>query len=374
MAEFFRGISIVFMMSKVFDIILLNRFKKWFLPSDQQSAYQSEMSTADHIFLQRCLIAYARKVKEKLFIISIDFDGAFDRVSRSVLIRKLCKFGAGALFVFCIASMYLKTDNIIFQGTEHITYTLYAGIKQGLPLSPLLFLFYVNDMFSFFQAAHQNAQNIIYEIIHVLVHADDANILASTRKIAIAKLSTLLRYCGLNCIIPQYKKCEFIAINGDEKDRELPFGDKVLKHVPHLESLGSHLSSSGKLVDDLQLHMDSRYKSCIKYYNFLRANQFAPLIIKLKVLKACVINSLLYNCETFGHLIPSDLEKTCNKLLRRTLNVRSNTPALTLYVESGFLPINALIHAMQLKLLTWYCDRALNRWMSHLVTSSTTKI
>ena len=28
------------------------------------------------------------------------------------------------LFVFCIASMYLKTDNIIFQGTEHIT--LYA--------------------------------------------------------------------------------------------------------------------------------------------------------------------------------------------------------------------------------------------------------
>ena len=84
------------------------------------------------------------------------------------------------------------------------------------------------------------------------------------------------------------------------------------------------------------------------------------LIIKLKVLKACVINSLLYNCETFGNLIPSDLEKTYNKLLRRTLNVRSNTPALTLYVESGFLPIDALIHARQLKFFTRYRDRALN--------------
>ena len=361
LAEFFRGISIVYMMSKIFDIVLLNRFKLWFIPSDQQTAYQSEMSTADHIFLQRCLIAYARKVKKKLFIISIDFDGAFDRVSRSVLIRKLCRFGAGALFVSCIASMYLKTDNIIFQGGEHIMYTLHAGIKQGLPLSPLLFLFYVNDIFSFFQAAHVNTTNIISEIVHVLVHADDANILASTRDLAVSKLKTLLSYCNLNCIIPQYKKCEFVVINGNEKDTEpLPFGEKVLKHVPYLESLGSHLSASGKLADDLRLHMETRYKSCIKFYNFLRENRFAPLMIKIKVLKACVVNSLLYNCETFGNLIPEDLEKTYIKLLRRTLNVRVNTPALTLYIESGLLPIKALIYARQLKFFTRYRDKAMS--------------
>ena len=359
LAAYYRGISIVFMMAKIFDIILLNRFKKWFKASDQQTAYQSDMSTADHVFLQRCLIAFARKAKEKLFIISIDFDGAFDRVSRSVLIKKLCKFGAGSLFVACIASMYLKTDNIIFQGSDYITYTLYAGIKQGLPLSPLLFLFYVNDIFCFFQSAHTNTKNIIYEIVHVLMHADDANILASSRDIAIAKLKTLLSFCGLNCIIPQYKKCQFIAINGDANDTQpLPFGGKTLQHVPHLETLGSHLSARGSLEEDLQLHFKARYKACIKFYNFLRENKLAPLIVKLNVLKACVTNSFLYNCETFGNLIPTDLEKTYNKLLRRTLNVRPNTPALTLYIESGFLPITSLIHARQLKFYSRYRDRA----------------
>ena len=361
LAAFYRGISIVYMMAKIFDIIFLNRFKKWFIPSDQQTAYQSKMSTADHVFLQRCLIAFARKAKEKLFIISIDFDGAFDRVSRSVLIKKLCKFGAGALFVACIASMYLKTDNIIFQGNDYITYTLYAGIKQGLPLSPLLFLFYVNDIFSFFQAAHTNTRNIIYEIVHVLMHADDANILASSRDIAVAKLKTLLSYCSLNCIIPQYKKCQFVAINGDANDTQpLPFGGKVLQHVSHLETLGSHLSAAGSLAKDLQLHFEARFKACIKFYNFLRENKLAPLVVKLDVLKACVINSLLYNCETFGHLIPTDLEKTYNKLLRRTLNVRPNTPDLTLYIESGFLPITSLIHARQLKFYTRYRDGVTN--------------
>ena len=257
--------------------------------------------------------------------------------------------------------MYLKTDNIIFQGNEHIMYTLYAGIKQGLPLSPLLFLFYVNDLFSFFQAAHQNTRNVLSEIVHVLMHADDANILASTRENAIAKLKSLLSYCSLNCIIPQYKKCEFIAINGDENDREpLPFGETVLYHVTHLETLGSHLSANGKLADDLRLHMESRYKSCIKFYNFLRENKFAPLVVKLKVLRACVVNSQLYNCETFGNLIPNDLEKTYDKLLRRTLNVRTNTPALTSYVESGFLPVKALIFARQLKFFTRYRDRSIS--------------
>ena len=118
--------------------------------------------------------------------------------------------------------------------------------------------------------------------------------------------------------------------------------------------LGSHLSSKGYLVEDLKFHMEKRYVSCIKYYNFLRANKLAPLYVKIKVLKACVINSLLFNCETFGNTIPKDLEKTYNKLLRYTFNVRANTPKLILYIESGFMPVKALILARQLKFFNRY--------------------
>jgi hypothetical protein len=87
LAQYFRGISIVYLMAKIFDFILLDRFTSWFTPSDQQTAYQEKKGCPDNVFLFRCLISYARKAKQKLFLISIDFDGAFDRVSRSVLIR-----------------------------------------------------------------------------------------------------------------------------------------------------------------------------------------------------------------------------------------------------------------------------------------------
>ena len=118
----YRPVSLVQLLAKLFDFILLNRFKKWFKPADGQTAYQSKLGCADHVFLLRCMTQYAKKYKTTLFLIAIDFDGAFDRVSRSLLVRKLCKFGAGSIFTACIASIYMSTDNIIFRDSRRKQY------------------------------------------------------------------------------------------------------------------------------------------------------------------------------------------------------------------------------------------------------------
>ena len=348
-AKYYRPISLVHLLAKLFDIILKNRFIKWFKPSDAQTAYQPGKSTADHVFLLRCLIQQAKRQKQTLYIIAADFDGAFDRISRSVLVRKLILFGAGTVFVSCLASIYLSTDNIIFRGHEHVVYSLYAGIKQGLPLSPYLFIFYIDDIFTLFDRTYGIVKENIYKIIHLLIHADDVTIIATSRENAISKLRTLLDYCKNNYIVPQVDKCEFLVINGnnDIDKVPLPFGDSSLKHVTNISLLGSHISSSGDLADDLDLHMKKRFSSCVKFFNFCRENKLAPVGIKIKVLKACVVNSLLYNCETFGNKVPDGIVTLYHKLIRCALNVRTNTPTLLLYIEAGLLPIKALIETRQ---------------------------
>ena len=49
----YRPISLVQLLTKLFDFILLDCFKKWFVPADQQTAYQKNRSSADHVFLLR---------------------------------------------------------------------------------------------------------------------------------------------------------------------------------------------------------------------------------------------------------------------------------------------------------------------------------
>jgi hypothetical protein len=163
----------------------------------------------------------------------------------------------------------------------------------------------------------------------------------------------LSEYCSQNYIVPQFTKCMFIVINGSQEDRiSLPFANSLLENVNYLEILGSHLIQSGSLVEELELHMNKRFYSCIKFFNFCKENKPAPLSVRLKSLRGCVMMSLLHNCEAFGDKVPKSLESVYHKLIRTALRVRTNTPTLLLYVESGLLPIKALIEARQYKFFT----------------------
>lgn len=221
-----------------------------------------------------------------------------------------------------------------------------AGIKQGLPLSPWLFLFYINDIFDFFNGIY--GQQSILESLHILIHADDTTLIASCRETAEKKLNSLMFYCNLNKINLQLTKCEFIVINGNASDkRDFLLKNGKIKNKDHISLLGSQISQTGKIKSDMELHMQKRHYSIHKFYNFLRANKLAPIPVKLKVLRSCVMAALLHNCECFGDNIPDNLESQYYKLIKCCLGVRSNTPNKLVLLESGLPPIKALILTRQ---------------------------
>ena len=87
------------------------------------------------------VIHHINKLKKKNhMIISIDAEKAFDRIQHPFMIKTLQKVDIEGTFLNKIKAIYDKyTANFVLNGEKLKTFPLRSGIRQGIPLSPLLF-------------------------------------------------------------------------------------------------------------------------------------------------------------------------------------------------------------------------------------------
>ena len=87
------------------------------------------------------VIHHINKLKNKShMIISIDAEKAFDKIEHPFLIKTLQKAGMKRTYLNIIKAIYDKPKaNITLIGQKLKAFPLKSGIRQGCPLSPLLF-------------------------------------------------------------------------------------------------------------------------------------------------------------------------------------------------------------------------------------------
>ena len=73
-------------------------------------------------------------------IIPIDAEKAFDKIQHPLMIKTLQKAGIEGIYLNTIKATYDKpTASITLNGEKLKAFLLKSGIRQGCPLSPLLF-------------------------------------------------------------------------------------------------------------------------------------------------------------------------------------------------------------------------------------------
>ena len=114
-----------------------------------------------------------KKNKRKLYAVFIDFKKAYDTVDRRKLFTRLQDIGINGIFLKNIKAMY---ENISYKiklkdgFLDPITSNL--GLKQGCPLSPMLFNLYIDDVKEIFDAQCEPVTITDTNISHFL-YADD---------------------------------------------------------------------------------------------------------------------------------------------------------------------------------------------------------
>ena len=142
-----------------------------------------------------------------------------------------------------------------------------------------------------------------------------------------------------------------MRVNSDDPEDKKPllFQNLKLKSTTKEVYLGSVITDSTKLEDDVNADLKHRQISVVKFFAFLRTNKNAPVVVKMKCLDACTLSSLLYNSETWAAARFDSLETSYRRMLKSIIRIGMNTCNEFVYLELGALSIKTLVLIKQWK-------------------------
>jgi hypothetical protein len=143
----FRGISLMPAPCKVYTHLILNRARPLLEPSlsPTQFGFRAGRGTSEAIFTMRRLQELARRDRQPVFAAHVDLSRAFDTVSRPALSAVLRARGLDPTLISLIQDLYADNRVSVRVGSASappVCPTI--GVRQGCPLSPLLFNVFID--------------------------------------------------------------------------------------------------------------------------------------------------------------------------------------------------------------------------------------
>ena len=140
----FRPISLMSVIYKLFMGVMAKRLTRWSIDagvlSDEHKSARPLEGCYEHTYLLKSFVADARRRKQKLFLGWLDIRNAFGSVLHAMIRSVLRHIGMPPDLVTLILNAYTGATSVIRtpQG-DTPAIPLRAGVKEGCPLSPILF-------------------------------------------------------------------------------------------------------------------------------------------------------------------------------------------------------------------------------------------
>lgn len=342
----YRGINVINVMAKIYDMVLCCRLSQWFTPFREQAGAQVNRSCIEHIVTLRLLCDNARRKKYKLYVAFIDFTQAYDLVPRVVLFNVLKRLGCGAVMLAALIAMYKHTESVL--GSTLVTVTL--GVRQGSPTSCLLFIIFVNDLIMLMKQGCGSDGVLAW--LHVLVLMDDTVVVATTRQNLVKKLNILQKYCKEYGMKVNQSKTKYFVVNGNRGETDsIQANELTVEWCDSYVYLGSPFTCDGNVSHSVRLHANSKLPHALKFVSFINKNNDVPFIVKRRVFEAALMSALLYGCESWVGADLRPVSKLYNWCLKQLLGVRRNVCNDLCYLEAGYPSLSDLVKHKQHKFI-----------------------
>jgi hypothetical protein len=246
-----RPIAITSCIYKLFMIIIKQRMIEWLEDNKKfrelQNGFRKDRRTTDNIYIITQLIEAMRDNSEELIITFLDIKKAYDRVNRSILWERMEKIGLPKDLIQLIKRIY-EGSNYTYQlgKIETDKVKSYRGLKQGCPMSPLLFLIYlkpledkiINSGYGINIENHTVSIKGNWINIPGILFADDIAIMEKNGSRMQALLDIVEEYGKESQIEFSEDKSKFMIMSGEEEIGNLRLGNKIIERTSKYDYLG----------------------------------------------------------------------------------------------------------------------------------------
>lgn len=204
----YRPITISSILARLYWGIVDQRIRRCVKMNPRQKGFTTEAGCFNNVHIFSELLRHSKQT-EGMVAVQLDVSKAFDTVPHEIIGEALRKKGLPELVVRLVVDSYDDVQTVVKNGEEEVAIKIQRGVKQGDPLSPLIFNMVMEPMLVALEG--QAGYNIINEhTVSVLAFADDVILTARTMPQARNLLSVAETYLsGLGMKISAAKCATF---------------------------------------------------------------------------------------------------------------------------------------------------------------------
>ena len=321
-------------------------------------------------------------MKKDTWIAFVDFKKAFDRVPHEGLFAKCWKIGVRGTALHFIKQLYALSSAKVRSGA-HVSesFPVRRGVRQGCPLSPILFLIFINDLYldkdRHLGVSVPTCYGQMARRCPGLLFADDDVTVAEDPAHLQRALKALDKWAKQNAMIFGIRKCGIMTVRGRTQTATPPrifrLGKSPVPNVAEYKYLGILISSDLSMTP----HVERRANKGTLALNALRpvlGDWSVPLQIRRMLVTSILVPILTYGLELSGigprggcHTMALPLERCLAAALRSMLRCGPHATSYdTLLKEFDLQPIEDIGHVRRMRLFLKYSSLR-KTWISYML-------
>lgn len=354
----YRPIALASSLSKVLEMILLDRLEPYLYTTSNQFGFKYQHSTDMCIFALKEMLVKYHNQNSTIFMCFLDASKAFDRINHCKLFNKLSERGIPGYLIRIFIFWYsCQTMQVKWGDSISDSFRVNNGVRQGGILSPLLFNVYLDDLS--LQLNKCNTGCIIGDhLCNHLMYADDL-VLVSPYSMGLQQLLNICSQYGLEFDIKYNAVKSYIMIVKTKEDQKLVFPDfylcgNVLQVTKEFKYLGHYITSDLSDDRDMQRQLCKLYGQA----NML-ARKFSMCSASVKIALFRTFCSPMYTAHLWCSYKKKSLQRLTvayNDSLRILLKVPRHSSASEMFVNCG---VRSCAAAIRHFIYTFIC-RAVN--------------